>query len=241
MCKIPSPQEYDARVDLKAVIPARRGSKGIPNKNLQTVGGISLLERIVGTAKEFGVFSEIIVSSNSFPILELAQNLGVSALERPETLSGDKSRAREVVEHVLITREINSKDDQVIFYLQPTSPFTTVDTLSQILTKLQNTKRPVFTARVADPPSKLLVVDEQMLAGAWQENGNPTSNRQEIEETYMATGGCYGFSVGDFYRSGDIPVIGAEAHLVKWPEYIDIDSVDDLNAANLIDQHRGFV
>lgn len=221
-----------------AVIPARAGSKGIPDKNLKTVGGISLIERIVGTAKEFGLFSEIIVSSNSRSILEIAQNLGVSALERPETLSGDKIRAREVVQHVFLAKEIDSRNDQIIFYLQPTSPFTSVDTLSQILAKLLDKQLPLFTARVSDPLSKILVVNEQMLAGGWRDDLSPTSNRQENDETYIATGGCYGFSVKDFYQVGDIPVLGAQAHLVDWPESIDIDSLNDLTVANLIERHR---
>lgn len=225
-------------MEIKAVIPARAGSTGIPDKNLKKVGESSLVERIVNTAKEFGQFSEIIVSSNSAPILEIARNLGVSALERPEALSGDKSRAREVIEHVFLSKGIDSKDDQIIFYLQPTSPFTSVDTLNKILTKLHNTRRPIFTARISDPLSKILVVNEQMLADAWRDDVDPTSNRQENDATYVATGGCYGFSVQDFCRLGDIPVVGAEAHLVDWPESIDIDSFDDLTVANLIEHHR---
>lgn len=223
-------------MEIKAIIPARAGSKGIPDKNLKTVGGISLVARIVETAKKSGLFSEIIVTSDSSPILEIAQNLGVSPLERPEELSGDTTNARQVVEHVFLSKGIDSKQDQIIFYLQPTSPFTTVDTLSKILTKVQSTKCPVFSARVSDPLSKILLADEGMVAGAWRADVKPTSNRQDSVETYIATGGCYAFSVKDFYGWGDIPTLGAHLHIVNWPECVDIDSFEDLTAANIIER-----
>ena len=47
-----------------AVIPARGGSKGVPGKNLEQVGGLSLVARAVDAAKRSGVIDRIIVSTD---------------------------------------------------------------------------------------------------------------------------------------------------------------------------------
>lgn len=221
-------------MQIRAIIPARIGSKGIPEKNLAVVGGLSLVERAILTAKQSSSFSEIIVSSDSDEILDKVLTLGATPHRRPDEFSQDTSKANDVVTDVLDSLGAEVFDDDVFFYIQPTSPFTQVVTLQDILRKILEGSGPVFSARKSDPAQKLLKLDNSMIARSLLNEGKPTENRQSFVSTFIATGGCYAFTVEHFKRWKDIPVLGAMAHLVRWPEDFDIDNQEDLLTAQMI-------
>jgi CMP-2-keto-3-deoxyoctulosonic acid synthetase len=92
------------------------GSKRIPLKNRELVGGVSLWERALKTALEAGVFSQVVVSSDDPVILEAA---GPYALRRPAELASDNATTREVVAHAL---DMTGSPDGHSAVLQPTTP-----------------------------------------------------------------------------------------------------------------------
>lgn len=77
------------------VIPARGNSKGIPRKNLQEIGGESLLMRAINHSKD--TCTHTIVSSEDDEILKIAEAAGVIANKRPRELSDDEANLRDVV------------------------------------------------------------------------------------------------------------------------------------------------
>jgi N-acylneuraminate cytidylyltransferase len=109
-----------------AVIPARGGSKGLLNKNLQKIGEESLVERILNKAIDSGVFNEIVLSSDSEEILKIGDKKNVLALRRPDSFSQDHSQAKDVVQHYLDSLDFLPLDETIITYLQPSSPFTSI-------------------------------------------------------------------------------------------------------------------
>ena len=103
-----------------AFIPARGGSKSIPKKNLASIHGISLLEYAIGAAKSSGLFSQIVVSSDSSEILATAERFGCQLHVRPDELSRDNSRVIDAVIHAFTDMSI--KEVAQVCVLQPTSP-----------------------------------------------------------------------------------------------------------------------
>lgn len=104
------------------IIPARGGSKGIPNKNLQKVNGITLIERSILAAQKIPN-NRIIVSSDSIEILQYADKLKVEPLVRSDSNSTDTATSENVILEVL---SLIDSDSDIITLLQPTSPFTDV-------------------------------------------------------------------------------------------------------------------
>lgn len=101
------------------LIPARGGSKGIPNKNLVDLGGKPLLARSIEPALS-SVLDTVVVTSDSREILDVAEQYGATALERPAEFATDTSSAAAVISHALSTL---TPSPTYVCYLQPTSPF----------------------------------------------------------------------------------------------------------------------
>jgi pseudaminic acid cytidylyltransferase len=71
------------------VIPARGGSKRFPRKNLALFKGVPLIGLTVDTARDAGVFSRVIVSTDDSEIAETAARFGAEVRDRPVSLAGD--------------------------------------------------------------------------------------------------------------------------------------------------------
>ena len=78
-----------------AIIPARGGSKGIPNKNLAEVNGQSLVSRAIESALQSGVVDFVVVSSDNQTILDEATKAGAVPINRPAELASDSAAIEE--------------------------------------------------------------------------------------------------------------------------------------------------
>ena len=81
-----------------SLIPARQGSKGIPNKNLINLCGKPLIYYSI-KASENSIVEETWVSSDSNEILEVSKNLGAKTIKRPSKISNDQSTSEEALLH----------------------------------------------------------------------------------------------------------------------------------------------
>lgn len=110
-----------------ALIPARRGSKRVPGKNIRELGGKPLLRYAVDAALACEFFSKVVVSTDCPRTLAIAEECGATPLRRPEAISGDSSPDIDWVRHAL--EELEGFDCFSI--LRPTSPFRTAQTLAR--------------------------------------------------------------------------------------------------------------
>ena len=106
-----------------AIILARGGSKGIPNKNLIDFVGKPLLAWSILQARAATAIDAVFVSSDSSVILEVAALYGASPIRRPDELSTDTASSESALIHALdtIVKEQGADPGTVVF-LQATSP-----------------------------------------------------------------------------------------------------------------------
>ena len=110
------------------IIPARGGSKRLPNKNILTLGNMPLLAHSILYAKaNDDIIDEIYVSTDSEEIKEIAIQYGAKVIERPEKISGDFEETVSALKHVL--ENINSVENVIL--LQPTNPLRPVNLLKE--------------------------------------------------------------------------------------------------------------
>jgi CMP-N,N'-diacetyllegionaminic acid synthase len=103
------------------LIPARAGSKGVPNKNIRPFnGGNSLVERTIDIALSYFDPQNIVVSSDSAEALSQARGRQVTAHARPAELASDTAGMQEVM---LDAIQQYGAGKTFLLLLQPTSPF----------------------------------------------------------------------------------------------------------------------
>lgn len=107
-----------------AVIPARGGSKGIPQKNLYPLGGVPLIAHTIVSALESGIFNNVVVSTDCPKIAEVAEAWGAQVPSlRPLELATDTARTLPVVQHSLHEMEdLSGLTYSAVYTLEPTSP-----------------------------------------------------------------------------------------------------------------------
>ena len=101
-----------------ALIPARAGSKRIKNKNLQEIGGKSLIQWSIEVAVKCMMINNFIVSTDSEEYARHAESLGVLALPRPPELASDTATDEDVLEHFF-----HYYPCDMCVFLRPTTPF----------------------------------------------------------------------------------------------------------------------
>ncbi|WP_426095712.1 cytidylyltransferase domain-containing protein [Flavobacterium sp. DSR2-3-3] len=119
-----------------AIIPARGGSKRLPQKNILSLGGIPLIAHsILFAQKNSSIVSDIYVSTDDEAIKNVALQYGAKVIDRPKSLSGDLEPTITAVQHVLAN--ISTIIDNVIL-LQPTNPLRPENLLVEAFERYQD-------------------------------------------------------------------------------------------------------
>jgi CMP-N-acetylneuraminic acid synthetase len=110
------------------IIPARGNSKRLPGKNLLNFRGKPLVQIAAETAVSSGCFRKVIVSSEDSNILSATKEIpGVTNSERPFILSGDNTRADEVIRWEIVRNSL--APESLVCCLLPTTPLLAPDLL----------------------------------------------------------------------------------------------------------------
>ena len=118
-----------------AIVPARGGSKRIPNKNIVEFCGSPLINMTLECSLNSEYIDEIVVSTDNKKISEVANKFNVEVIQRPKSISGDHSTTIDTVLHVL---EYKNKGFEIIVLLQPTSPLRTANDIDRALEYYQD-------------------------------------------------------------------------------------------------------
>lgn len=107
-----------------AIIPARKGSKGLPDKNIKFLAGHPLIAYSIAAAKLTSNINRVIVSTDSEVYAEIAKKYGADVpFLRPVELAGDRSTDLEFFQHAINWLESNEKMVPDLFvHLRPTTP-----------------------------------------------------------------------------------------------------------------------
>ena len=215
-----------------ALILARGGSKGIPDKNLQKVGGISLVGRSILAAKAADRVEEVYVSTDSSRIAAEAERHGAKVIDRPAELSGDTATSEIGWLHALrIVRETFPDVDRLVL-LQCTSPFTTGDDIDGCLSAMEAAGAACALSVISDHSFLWKAGAGGFGLGVNHDETVQRPRRQDLEPTYRESGAIYCVRVEDFERVGRRFCGEVALFEVRHPP-LEIDTVEDLEICRL--------
>ena len=181
-----------------ALIPARGGSKGIPGKNLQTVGDVPLICRSIRAAQASNGVGRVVVSTDDDAIAEAAEAEGAIVIQRPAAIAGDTASSESALLHALDELEEQGPLETELVFLQCTSPFTTGAQIDAVLAAL--IEEGCNSSFSVSPWHGFL----------WRADGRginhnpelPRQRRQDLEPAFLETGAIYAMGVTAFRGCG---------------------------------------
>jgi CMP-N-acetylneuraminic acid synthetase/spore coat polysaccharide biosynthesis predicted glycosyltransferase SpsG len=206
------------------IIPARGGSKGIPRKNIRSLGGRPLLSYAIGTALGSEFEPDVVVTSDDDEILALAAKLGALTQQRAAELAEDATTLDAVIAGTYPEiAAATGRRYEIVVTLQPTSPLLRPASLDAAIRSL-----------LADPAldTVLSAVDDTHLTWTRREGRfvpayQARLNRQQLDPVYRETGGLILCRERVLLETGSRIGPNVTLQLVSGPEAIDIDTAED--------------
>lgn len=228
------------------IIPARGGSKGIPKKNIKNIHGKPLIAWTIEVARESKYLDEVIVSTDSSEIKEVAQRLGARVpFLRPDGLAKDTSTSMDVLFHALeYMKDEESKIFDIIIMLEPTSPLREVDDIDDCLESLINHESARSIAGVSyvegANPDFVVTLEEGLMRST---SDFVVKRRQDIDDYYFYEGTIYASYVSDLHEYKNFYHEHALGYIVpKWKSF-EIDDMVDFSIIEhlLIQREKGLL
>ncbi len=200
-----------------AVIPARGGSKGIPNKNIRLLNGKPMIYYAIDNALKSKYISDVIVTSDSKEIQLIAKQMGVSFKNRSLQLCNDEVTLDQVVYDT-----IKENKYDIVITLQPTSPTLHVKTLDNAIKYFIDKNIDTLISVVNNPRLSWKCVSGQIVP-----NFIERLNRQYLPKEYAETGA---FVISKYNVINEKTRIGKifDVYEISKEEAIDIDDFSEL-------------
>ena len=220
------------------VIPARSGSKGIKDKNIQLCANETLLRRCVRICKDLDLNSEIFVSTDSSKYIEHVSDLIDNAPRlRPNYLSGDLVGDIEVLIHALhVCENFYKKNFDCVVMIQPTCPLRKIEDIKRTIDAVLREKYDsAVTCQKVDKkyhPLKSLKTNESGNIENYLDTPNEIIARQQLDQTFIRNGASYAITPNQLCMGRSF--IKCNSKLILTDELVSIDNLEELKLCEKI-------
>jgi pseudaminic acid cytidylyltransferase len=219
-----------------AVIPARGGSKRIPQKNIRDFCGRPIIKYSIDAARGAGVFDKIIVSTDCDQIAEVAQKCGAEVpFRRPSELSDDHTPTIPVIRHAVNWLSEHHCPVEYACCIYAAAPFVQAGDLRTGLDLLRKDPGAEFAFPVTTFPFPIfrsLRIDGNRVRMFWPEN--ELTRSQDLPEAWHDAGQFYFGTKPAWSRSGGFFTAAAIGMPVPRHRVQDIDTQEDWVRAELM-------
>lgn len=171
------------------LIPARGGSKGVPNKNIKRIYGKPLIVWTIERALQSNLIDEVIVSTDSEDIAAVAKENGVRVMMRPAEFATDTASTQDVMYYTL-----SKAPADILVLLQPTSPCRSKGLIDECIREfIENDYDSLATGFICDYKEYgSNILPRQQIKGFFYDDGNV----YVIKADHILQGDRYGKKIG---------------------------------------------
>lgn len=214
-----------------AVIPARGGSKSVPRKNIQPLGGKPLIAWSIELAQQVPEIDRVIVSTEDPEIAEISRQFRAEVYARAQHLATDQALVIDVVKDLVATLRAEHESAEILVLLEPTCPFRSVKDVRNCLGLVADgafDSAATFVDATLNPHRAWKIeglTPESFIPGAI-----PWLPRQELPEAYQLNGAVYAVQIEGLLKSPG-PFLFGRAGAVKMPRERSVDINDPIDLA----------
>jgi CMP-N-acetylneuraminic acid synthetase len=188
------------------VIPARGGSKGLPNKNLLLLDGKPMIHYTFTEAKKSKFLNRIILSTNSNEIASFASNYEIEYFLHPDKLSTDNSPTFPVIKYLIEHLKTQGYYPDIIVTMRITTPLRLAEDIDGCIEKLIKTNSSSVISVVkldGIHPIRIKVISENDILMSYdEEEGDIPKRRQDLSPVYIRNGGVYASKIETIENGG---------------------------------------
>lgn len=206
-----------------AIIPARGGSKRLPNKNIKLLGGIPLIAHSILYAN-MNFVDRVIVSTDNAEIKKVAIKYGAEVMDRPKKIANDNSPTIEALQHVL--ENINEPFSTIIL-LQPTNPLRPKELLKNAVTKFTEGNHDSLMTVSRNQQKFGKIIDDKFVPYTYKIG----QRSQDLDPLYFENGLLY-ITKSRLIEKGEILGKNNYPMIINHPyAHVDIDTQEDFELA----------
>ena len=218
------------------IIPARKGSKGLKNKNFQLFNGKRLLSYPLSLSNKLKIIDHVVFTSDSNQYLNyVKKNFNCETIKRSKKLSNDNSKIRNVIKFIL--KYLKKKKSQVfdiILMLEPTSPLTSKKDILKAIKILERQYNKVDSVCPVVEINKYNPVFSMKLKKNFFSNKiMPNNIHRQDDKTFFLSGNFYLSKVSSFIKNNGFYSKKTYAYIVDKKYYTDIDDKLDFKLAEI--------
>jgi CMP-N-acetylneuraminic acid synthetase len=220
------------------IVPARGGSKGVPDKNVRPLAGRTLLGYVAEAARESGAIDRLVLSTDSEAIAATGRAAGLEVPGmRPAVLAQDATPMLPVIVHVLDTLRQSGWVPDYVALLQPTSPLRRPHHVRDAVEQLRDSGADSVVTVIELPrhlsPDYVMKIEDGVLRPFLPEGARVT-RRQDARAAYSREGTVYAFRRDTIERFGNIYGDRCLPLLIDASDSLSIDTPEDWSRAETI-------
>lgn len=187
-------------------IGARKGSKGVPNKNLRIINGIPLIGHTIKKAKKSKIFSHVIVSTEDKRIANIAKKFGAEIpFMRPKKLATDSATMEAVLLHGIKQLRALDYEFKTVVLLDCTVPFLKIKDIKKSVEMIEKQNISIVCGvyeQHLNPYFNIAEITKQGVLKLVKKSKKEPKNRQEAPIVYQMNG-LYTFKADDYLKAGE--------------------------------------
>lgn len=215
------------------LIPARKGSKGLPGKNIKNLFNkpliIYTLEFALKNKKDS---DELCISTNDEKVLEIMTELGIHVpFIRPEELATDSSNSYDVIMHALNYYESVNKFFDAVLLLQPTSPIRKQEDFDNLIKCYSESIDMVVSVKKVKDNPYFNLFEENNLGFLEKCLDVNFQRRQDVPSVYAFNGSMYLINTDSLKKTSIINFKKIIKVIMPDERSVDIDTIQDWEIA----------